>query len=602
MQQERKFDSNTLIGFILIGLILIGFSTYNYYNKSEESEQINTSQTKQNSIQSEEENQTAKVQLQDSATVDSNNQAEQLYSFENEKLELKFTSLGGQLKEVKLKEFNAYSKEGKDHHKELFLIKGNSASFGYTFKTKEGKLVDTRNLYFSANQDSPNKITFTTRIADATINYVYTLKKDYSLDFEVQTSNLYKITNDNLITLNHHQKAFALEKGRSQENTYTEFNYSYENFAKDDYWQSKSFEEEEKIDWIAIKQQFFATVLEPKNKLVNTKGTPEVIKDENSEFIKDFSYTSEVAFQNDVKEEYTWYFVPLKRDLLKSYGKNFEDLIPFGWGIFGWLNIFFLWMYKTIGSAGIAAGWIIFLMTIIVKLITSPIMYKQHLQSAMMRVLKPELEELNEKNKNADALKKQQATMELYRKAGVNPMAGCLPALLQMPIFISLYRFFPNVFDLRGKSFLWADDLTAYDSITTLPFNIPFYGDHVSLFTIMYCAVLLIYTRMTASNMQQPTQEGMPDMRVMMYIMPLMFIFILNSLASGLSWYYFVSNAINIIIILFIKNFLIDEKKIHQKMQANKAKPKKKGKWQARMQEMMEKAQEQQKLQQQGKK
>lgn len=225
-------------------------------------------------------------------------------------------------------------------------------------------------------------------------------------------------------------------------------------------------------------------------------------------------------------------------------------------------------------------------------------MYKQHKLSAMMKVVKPEIEEVNEKYKNADALKRQQATMEIYRKAGINQMAGCLPALIQIPIFYALFRFFPNNIDLRGKSFWFVNDLTAYDDLIKLPFHIPLIGEHLSVFAIACTVVILIYTIMTSGNMQQPTQEGMPNMKVLMYIFPVTFFFFLNTSSSGLSWYYFVSNALNIFMILAIKYWILDEKKIHAQIQENKAKgPKPEGKFQKRMREMMEKAQEQQKLQ-----
>ena len=219
-----------------------------------------------------------------------------------------------------------------------------------------------------------------------------------------------------------------------------------------------------------------------------------------------------------------------------------------------------------------------------------------------MRVIRPEIDEVNEKYKEADPMKRQQATMEVYRKAGVNQMAGCLPALLQIPIFYALFRFFPNFIDLRGKSFWFAKDLTAYDDVIKLPFSIPFLGDHLSIFAIACTAVILIYTMLTAGNMQQPTAPGMPNMKVLMYIFPITFLFFLNTSASGLSWYYFVSNAINIVIILVIKYWILDEDKIHAQIQANKAQPKKEGKFQKRMREMMEQAQAQQQAQEQARK
>ena len=218
-----------------------------------------------------------------------------------------------------------------------------------------------------------------------------------------------------------------------------------------------------------------------------------------------------------------------------------------------------------------------------------------------MKVIRPEIDEVNAKFKDADPMKKQQETMAVYRKAGVNQMAGCLPALVQIPLFYALFRFFPNMLELRGKSFWFVPDLTAYDDIIRWETNIPLLGNHLSVFALACTVVILIYTIMTSGNIQQPQQEGMPNMKVLMYIFPITFLFFLNSSASGLSWYYFVSNAINIVIILVIKYFILDEKKIHAQIQANKQKePKKEGTFQKRMREMMEKAQEQQKLQEQA--
>ncbi len=290
-------------------------------------------------------------------------------------------------------------------------------------------------------------------------------------------------------------------------------------------------------------------------------------------------------------------------------GKDFDEIIPFGWTILGWINRhFFLNIFSWLATTGMQYGWVIFLMTIVVKLVLSPVMYKQYRQSAMMRILRPELNEINDKHKGQDnAMKRQQATMELYRKAGVNPLSGCLPALIQIPIFYALFRFFPNIIDLRGQSFLWAEDLTAYDSPISLPSWVPFMDGHLSILALAYIIAMVIYFKVSGSmdNFNQPAQEGMPDMRIMkymMYVMPLFFFVFLNNYASGLSWYYLVSNVINIGIVMFIKNVMIDDKKIHAKIQQNKAKPKKQSKWGAKMQQLMEQAQETQKAQEKQKK
>ena len=358
------------------------------------------------------------------------------------------------------------------------------------------------------------------------------------------------------------------------------------------------YEPDEDLNGIGVKQQFFSAVIEAKNGFTKSKGNQEII--EEGEFLKKFNFDGQVNLAgNELNQDFTWYFMPLDMDLLKSYDKNFDEILPLGWSFIGSLNRHvFMPMYSLISGWGIAAGWAIFWMTIIIKLILSPVMFKQHKLSAMMKVIRPEIDEVNAKFKDADPMKKQQETMAVYRKAGVNQMAGCLPALVQIPLFYALFRFFPNMIDLRGKSFWFAPDLTAYDDVIKFGFNIPLLGEHLSIFALACTVVILIYTVMTSGNIQQPQQEGMPNMKVLMYIFPITFLFFLNSSASGLSWYYFVSNAINIVIILVIKYFILDEKKIHAQIQANKQKePKKEGKFQKRMREMMEQAQEQQKAQ-----
>lgn len=602
MQQESKFDKNQLIGFILIGIILIGFLIYSNNQQKQaidEAQKSEQQQIKSENISQNTNDKSAPVKL------DSLAQAKvELLPFSNDEIEVKVSTQGAQLREVRLKKWTAYDKDTTLHKKPLYLINNENTDFNISFKDKAGKIINTRDLVFTPSTEG--NVTVLTANLDNTsfIQFRYALKGKYSLDFQVVSKGLSKITSQQDAELNWNQNAIALEKGKSQETTYTEFRYSLNDYSQTDYDTNGFTEDKDKIDWISVKQQFFATILEAQNGFYKSKGTQEAERD-NPDYLKNFTFTSIVPIeQGEINQKYTWNFLPLDYDLLKSYkadngnSKQFSYNIPFGW--MKWLCIFYLWIYEFLSKFGIAAGWIIFLMTIVVKLVTSPIMYKQYIQGAKMRILKPEIDELNEKHKNSDPIKKQQATMELYRKVGVNPLAGCLPALIQIPIFYSLFRFFPNNIALRGQSFLWADDLTAYDSIyewtTHIPILSSIYGNHISLFTILYCLVLLIYTKMSTSTMQAPTQEGMPDMRFMMYLMPVMFIFWLNSYASGLSWYYLVSNAINILLILLIKNFMINEEKLHAKMQENKTKPgKKKSKWQQKMQSMLEQAQEQQK-------
>ena len=270
-----------------------------------------------------------------------------------------------------------------------------------------------------------------------------------------------------------------------------------------------------------------------------------------------------------------------------------EDSVPLGWGIFGWINRFiFLPLFSFLGTF-FPTGIAIIVLTILVRLAMSPVTYKAYVSQIKMKVLRPEVEEINAKHKD-NAVKKQQETMSLYGKAGVNPMSGCVPALLQMPVFFALFTFFPVAFTLRQKSFLWADDLSSYDSVLDLPFSIPFYGDHVSLFPILASVAIFFYTQMTTGQQAMPQQPGMPNMKVIMYLMPLMMLFFFNNYASGLSLYYFISNLITIVLMLVIKNFIVDNDKIHAQIEENKKKPKKSGGFSARLQKAMQEAEKQQ--------
>lgn len=288
-----------------------------------------------------------------------------------------------------------------------------------------------------------------------------------------------------------------------------------------------------------------------------------------------------------------WYYGPTDFEILNSYDRNLDEVVSLGWGIFGWINKFvFIPLFNLLGSF-LPYGIAIIIMTIIVKIATSPITYKSYVSQARMKVLRPEISELNEKFAD-NPMKKQQETMKLYSKAGVSPASGCVPALLQMPIFYALFNFFPSLFSLRQKSFLWADDLSSYDTILELPFTIPFYGDHVSLFPILASIAVFFHMQMNTGQNMPAQQPGMPNMKFIMYLSPLMMLFFFNNYASGLSLYYFVSNLLTVGIMLVIKKFIIDEDKIHAQIQENKKKPKKQSKFKQRLQDAMEQAEKQQ--------
>lgn len=594
MRQNNGLDKNQLISFMLFSALMLGAMFY-FQNKQNKEAEVKTEQAAAVAQKAEAQKPAEAAVL---ASTDSIQASVQSIPMESEELRLEFSTLGGIVSKVELKNYKAYDTKTDKADLPLVIVEKNSASYGFEFKDKTGKTINTKDLLFTPSQNG-NQLTLTAQSAGATISFVYTLNPNYTLDFKVRTKGLTQISNDSKAAFKWDYNVINVEKGRSQEQTHSEFSYAFNNYKSYDYDGRTTLDEKgETLNWIGVKQQFFASIIEPSNGFNGSVGNQEMI--EEGQYLKKFNFSGDVQMTGgELNQDFNWYFLPLDLPLLKSYDKNFDEILPLGWSFIGTINRwFFMPMYNFISSWGLAAGWVIFLMTIIVKLILSPVMFKQHKLSAMMRVIRPEIDEVNQKYKDADAMKRQQATMEVYRKAGVNQMAGCLPALLQVPIFYALFRFFPNFIDLRGQSFWFAKDLTAYDDLIKLPFALPILGDHLSVFAIACTAVILVYTMLTAGNMQQPTAPGMPNMKILMYIFPITFLFFLNTMASGLSWYYFVSNAINIVIILVIKYWILDEKKIHAQIQANKAQPKKEGKFQKRMREMMEQAQEQQKAQQ----
>jgi YidC/Oxa1 family membrane protein insertase len=598
MQPNNGLSKNQMMSFLIFSMLFVGVMFY-FQNKAQKEE----AEKQAKNPKTEQVENAVKPPITTNINAKIPDSIQPTVNLKNNELNLEFSSLGGQISKVELEQYKAYNPKTDKSDLPLLLINKNNSNYGFQFKDKTGKIIDTRNLVFLSTV-SGNSVTMSANADGAVVQFIYTLLPKYTLDFKVKTIGLAQITTDNHADFIWNYSVRNLEKGRSQEQQHSEFGYVFNNYKTYDYdGRTTMGEPDETLNWLAIKQQFFSSVIEPETGFTKSKGYQESFPD--GEFLKKFDFDGQVQMNGgELNQNFKWYFVPLDLKFLKSFeGKNFGKILPFGWSFIGWLNrIFFIPVYNVLSSWGIAAGWVIFLMTIVVKLITSPIMYKQHKLSAMMRVIRPEIDEVAKKYKDADPMKKQQETMAVYRKAGVNQMAGCLPALIQIPIFYALFRLFPNIISLRGKSFWFVKDLTAYDDLIKFNSKIPILGDHLSIFAIACTLVILIYTIMTSGQMQQPTQEGMPNMKVMMYIFPITFFFFLNTAPSGLSWYYFVSNAINIIIILVIKKWILDEKKIHAQIQLNKAQPKKEGKFQKRMREMMEKAQEQQKITEQQRK
>jgi len=443
--------------------------------------------------------------------------------------------------------------------------------------------------------------------ANSFMEYRYVLKpNEYMLDFSIRSQGLNNVLNSSTpIDLVWELKTYRNEKSVSYENRYAEIVYEYED-GKDNYSGQGAVAEEDAVDvtYIAYKQHFFTSILLTDTPFKTAVMTSEnLVQDEeiDTTFTKNFKSIIPLAFTGgEINYKMNWYYGPADYRILNDYKRNLDEIIPLGWGIFGWINQYIFIPTYDFLTGFFPYGIAIIVFTILIRLVMSPITYKSYLSQAKMKVLRPEINELNDKYKN-DAMKKQQETMKLYGKAGVNPMAGCIPAVLQIPVFYALFQFFPSAIDLRQKSFLWADDLSSFDSVLNLPFYIPFYGNHVSLFPILASVAIFFYMKMTTGDQQMaPPQEGMPDMgkimKIMLYLSPIMMLFFFNNYASGLSLYYFVSNTITIGIMLVIKNYIVDNDKIHAKIQENKAKPKTEGKFQRKMREMMELAEAQKSL------
>ena len=632
--EDKKLDLNSIIGFVLIFGILIWMMYQNQPSK----EQVAAEKAKKEQVVAAEKSKqvVAKqaVISADAATVGDTLQMAKLkkslgnfaYSatlpsakdtvttIENEFVRIKIANKGGYIVEAILKNFEKIKKGSGEL---VELIKDNNSNLNIQLITNDNNTLNTKELFFepTLTKVGANQI-LTMRLkagANEFLEYQYTLKpNDYMIGFDLRSQGLNKVLNTNKpLDLEWDLKTFRTEKSISYENRYTLLNYEYGDEKFNNVSDGNNQEETlENVKFIAFKQHFFSTILlteTPFSKAILKSNNLVVDENKDTIFIKQFNANVPLAFENgEVNYKMSLYFGPSDYKTLKVYDKNIEQIIPLGWGIFGWINKFIFIPLFGFLSSYISYGIAIILFTILIKIAMSPITYKSFLSQAKMKVLRPEITELGEKYKKEPA-KKQQETMKLYNKAGVNPMAGCIPALIQLPFMYASFQFFPSAFELRQKGFLWADDLSSFDEIAKLPFNIPFYGSHISLFPILASIAIFFYMKMTSGDQQMaaPTQEGMPDMakimKIMIYLSPIMMLFFFNSYGAGLSLYNFISNLITIGIMLVIKNYIVDNDKIHTQIQANKLKePKKLGKFQQKMQEIMEQA-EAQKAQQKKK-
>lgn len=635
-------DRNTIIGFILIFVVFLGFS---YLNRPTP-EQLEAQKHYQDSIAQTlidlaNEQQRAEY-LRDQGSLSpevaendsvrqsrmyakygdfagSANGEEELTTLENGLMKLQFSNKGGRIYSVELKNFKDYERNP------LVIFEGKESDFNVTLITTNNRVINTRELFFEVKEQNPLGMTLSLRAReDASLDFVYTLHPDdYMVDFNVVSNNLggYLSSSTSGMDFEWTQKIRQQERGRAFADRYARLSYKY---LSDDVEQLRESKDDakniaNKLKWIGYKDQFFSSVLIARESFEATQLISRHYKE--GKYLKEYTATTGVPYdpkQNSVTA-LNFYFGPNDYKLLQSYDRDkfagqdlqLEKLVPLGWWLFRYVNKWIIipifdWLTSWCGSLGIA----ILLLTLIVKFCLFPLMYKSFISSAKMRVLKPQIAAITEKYPGQDnAMTRQQKTMELYNQVGINPMAGCLPMLLQMPILLALFMFFPSAIELRQQSFLWADDLSTYDSLihwnTYIPFVSKYFGNHISIFCLLMSAVQIINTKYMMEQQGTAGSEQMPGMKFMMYSMPLFMFFILNSYPAGLNYYYLVSTLIAILQTVAFR-FFIDEEKLLAKLEANKKnqKVKKKSGFMQRLEEAQRRQQallkEQQKQQQKG--
>ncbi|NND94600.1 MAG: membrane protein insertase YidC [Flavobacteriales bacterium] len=623
-------DKNSVIGLFLIGLVVLGYLWY----VSPTEEELKRQQAIQDSIrtaqeqviestlaadavvQDSEENVQLSIEAPEEDSLRQERQISELSDrygifspsatgedaeiiIENNKFRAVIQSKGGQLKWLELKDY-------KTHDQQPLILFDERSEMELIFQLNTGQLISTADLYFKAQSNglslSPSDegdivMRLETDDPSKHIDLVYHFIGDsYEVGIDVDMSGLQGIVDlkRNDLALHWKMTANVKEKSKDREMERSGVFYRYNGDEREYLGEGKENEEEldGKTNWIAFKQNFFSAVVIHEEGFLkdNSFIAHAPSQDDGSTMDYMAELTVPVEFLPDPHAEFKLYLGPNEYKTLKSYENEMDRIIDLGWGIFGWMNKWlvipiFNFLSKFIGSYGL----IILILTIVIKLMLFPLTYKNYLSSAKMRVLKPEIDELNKKFENEkDPMKKQQATMSLYRKSGVNPAAGCLPMVVQMPILYAMFRFFPASIELRQQPFLWAEDLSSYDSIVSLPFEIPFYGAHVSLFTLLMAVSTFLYTRMNSSQMPA-SQPGMPNMKTIMYIFPFMMLFFFNNFASGLSYYYLLANIFSIGQMFVIKNVIIDEDKLRKKIKANQKKPVKKSNFQKRLEDAAKK-------------
>ena len=587
--EENRNDPLTFIGFLLISIIIM---FWYYSNQSIPAIVENDAEIIENTISEDElliDNKPKEIKKENKYDFE-----QKKIVLENDKIYLEIDTKGANITLLNLKEYTNYNDES------LMLVDLDNSSLNISLPDNQNsRIIDSKDIIFDSDILEENKkIKLTGYISDDdSIEIIYNLDNDsFMLDYQLKFNGFQTYQNQNDFYISWIKDSFRNSKSLDYENRYTALSYGFED-EKDSYLSITGSSDKiiDDVNWISYREHFFSSILMFEDKLDKIQIFSEnlaSIDELEKKYTKRFSTIIPIEINNSTSD-FRFYFGPTDYDSLKEYNLGIENSVPVGWGIFGWINTFIFFPLFSFLTKYFSYGISIIVLTIIVKILIAPITYKQYLSQAKMKVLKPEIEEINEKYKD-DPMKRQQETMSLYTRSGANPMAGCLPALAQMPIFFALFVFFPAAFSLRQKSFLWADDLSSYDSILDFGFYIPLYGDHISLFPILASVAIFFYTKMTTGGQMMPaSQTGGVNMKLIMYLMPLMMLFFFNNYASGLSLYYFVSNLLTIILMLLIKRFYIDDKKILREIEQNKQKPIKVGGFRARLQKAMEEAEKQ---------
>ena len=596
--EQNKLDITQLIGFLF--LIAAFIWLFMFQPEIEEFDQVDTT-TSQEISPSEESN------LANGSSFSSNpikrDNVNEFIELENDDIKLIFSTQGAQIKEAVLKNYSGLDEK-------VFKIIDQNQNFSFLFNANN-RSYNSSLLFYEYNiveNSSGQEINFFYEHDNGEVLFFkYILpRKGFLLKLDVQSQGYSSLLNRSSdIDLNWTLSSLKNSKSQDYENRYTYLNYQ----DKDqDVRDLSAYSDDDDIDsakWISYGQHFFNSILifdDIKDEIQFSSKNLDSDSD-NRKYLKKFESMIPIDSNSngEIKENFEWYIGPNDYYIIKDYDYKISDSIWFGWGIFGWINksIFFP-LYEFL-SNHFSAGIAIIIMVILTRLAMSPVQYKMYLSQAKMKILKPEIAAASEKYKD-DPMKRQQETMKIYSQAGASPVQGCLPALLQLPVFYALFCFFPVAFALRGESFLWADDLSTYDVIADLPFYIPLYGDHISLFPILAGATMFVYTKMQGTNQMQPSQPGMPNMKIIMYIIPFTLLIFFNNFAAGLSLYYTVSNILTVLIMLTIKNVILDEEKILQEIEENKKKPAKEGRFQRRLRKLQEAAEQAQKQQNQRKK